>query len=188
MSVRPLLSEPITRPAPVAFREIVERHKRRVFYLALDLTGNHHDAEDLSQEVFIKAFRALDGFRGEAQVQTWLYRITVNTFLNTRRKKALAFMRLRDDFADAGFEQDTAPAPDDGVADNLLRRRIESALDVLSPKERTAFVLRQDHDLPVKEIAAAMDVAEGTVKSLLFRATQKLRHELAPYRAEAGVR
>ncbi len=74
-----------TEPS-IEFRELVETHKKRVYYLALDLTGNHHDAEDLAQDVFIKAFRALDSFRGDAKVFTWLYRITVNTHLNRRHQ------------------------------------------------------------------------------------------------------
>lgn len=171
-------------PGRGAFREIVEAHKERLYYLARDLTGNHHDAEDLSQEVFIKAYRALDRFRGEAQLHTWLYRITVNTYLNKRRKKALAFMRLRDDFADTVFEQTSAQPPDDGIEAGALRRHIERALETLSPRERSAFVLRHYHDLQVREVAAAMEVAEGTVKSLLFRAVRKLREELAVYRDE----
>ncbi|MCD4665006.1 MAG: sigma-70 family RNA polymerase sigma factor, partial [Bacteroidales bacterium] len=62
-----------------AFRELVERYKKKIYYLAYDLTGNHHDAEDMSQEVFIKAFRSLKNFRGDAKLSSWLYRITVNT-------------------------------------------------------------------------------------------------------------
>lgn len=180
-------AEPERRRAPTAFREIVERHKRRVYYLALDLSGNHHDAEDLTQEVFIKAYRALDRFRGEAQLHTWLYRITINTYLNTKRKKALAFMRLRDDFEDATFEQESTPPPDDGVQKRIALQHIEAALKALSPKERSAFVLRHYHDMSIKEIAAVMDVAEGTIKSLLFRAVQKLRKELAFYSEELGL-
>ncbi len=171
----------------MTFREVVERHKRRVYYLALDLTGNHHDAEDLSQEVFIKVYRALGRFRGEAQLHTWLYRITVNTYLNTRRKKALLFMRLRDDLADAAFEQSDAPPSDRGAEKSMVQEHIERALGVLSPRERTAFVLRHYHDQSLRDVAAVMEVAEGTVKSLLFRAAQKLRKELAFYREELGV-
>lgn len=183
----PVLAEPMRRNEVAGFRELVEQHKRRVYYLALDLTGNHHDAEDLSQEVFIKAFRAFDRFRGEAQVQTWLYRITVNTFMNTRRKKALLFMRLRPDFAGTPFEQQEPVPVDHELEESVVQRHVERALAVLSPKERTAFVLRHYHDQSVREIAAVMDVAEGTIKSLLFRAVQKMREELAFYRDESAA-
>ena len=71
-----------------AFRELVERNKKNVYYLALDLTGNHHDAEDLSQEVFIKAYRNIKDFRSDSKLSSWLYRITVNTNINQYRKKS----------------------------------------------------------------------------------------------------
>ena len=96
---RTRLSPPVIRPRSIhPYLDLVETHKEGVYYLALDLTGNHHDAEDLAQEVFIKAYRALDSFRGEAKVFTWLYRITVNTHLNRRHKKAVRYMQLREDF------------------------------------------------------------------------------------------
>jgi len=80
-----------------AFRELVEQYKKKIYYLSLDLTGNHHDAEDLSQEVFIKAYRSLKNFRGDAKFNSWLYRITVNTCISQRRKKSVAAMTLQED-------------------------------------------------------------------------------------------
>lgn len=175
-------------PAPAsrdaAFRSLVEANQRAVYYLALDLTGQHHDAEDLSQEVFIKAYKALDAFRGEASAYSWLYRITVNTYLNRRRKKALRFRQLWDDFSLMGT-RDSAPGQE--VEADIRRQHVNAALRKLSPRERTAFVLRHYQDLSVKEVAGLMDVAEGTVKSLLFRAVQKLRDALSFYREELGL-
>lgn len=162
-----------------SFREFVETHQRRLYWLALDLTGNHHDAEDLSQEVFIKAYRNLDGFRGDAQVSTWLRRIAVNTYLNKRRKKALSHMSLFGDTTDHQESASTARPPDGEADDAFFRTFVAKALDVLSPRERSAFVLRHMNELPVKEVAASMDIARGTVKSLLYRATQKMQRELA---------
>lgn len=176
-------------PAPVsrdaAFRSLVEVHQRAVYFLALDLTGQHHDAEDLSQEVFIKAYRALDAFRGEASAYSWLYRITVNTFLNRRRKKALRLRQLWDDFNLHGTRD---AAPEQELEADVRRRHVQAALRKLSPRERTAFVLRHYQDLSIKEVAGLMDVAEGTVKALLFRAVQKLRDALDFYRDELGLR
>ncbi|UCE05915.1 MAG: sigma-70 family RNA polymerase sigma factor, partial [bacterium] len=80
-----------------AFRELVERYKKKIYYLSLDLTGNHHDAEDLSQEVFIKAYRNLKKFRGDAKFNSWLYRIMVNTCISQRRKKSVSAMTLQED-------------------------------------------------------------------------------------------
>ena len=182
-----LVAEPRQRRAPATFHELVEQYKRPLFALAYDLTGNHHDAEDLSQEVFIKAFRGVADFRGEAQVYSWLYRIAVNTYLNKRRKKALRFRQLWDDFSQISHTDDAKSEPDRQAEADVMRRHVETALKKLSPRERSAFVLRHYQDLSLKEVAALMEVAEGTVKSLLFRATQKLRTALAFYREDLGL-
>ena len=158
------------------FRDVVDEHQRGVYRLALQLTGHHQDAEDLMQDVFIKVHAKLDSFRGEASIKSWIYRITVNTYLNKRRKKALLFMKLRDDFdstltdARSNTEQD--------AESNSIREHVHKALDLLSPKERSAFALRHYNEYSVKEVAQALEVAEGTVKSLLFRAVKKLRKQL----------
>lgn len=169
------------REKPFTFRAFVEAHQRTVYYLALDLTGNHHDAEDLSQEVFIKAHRALDNFRGDASVKSWLYRIAVNTYLNKRRKKALAFMTLKDDF---DLEHSAYVQPDQDAEADRIRHHLEHAMKRLSAKERSAFVLRYRQELSIREVAETMKVAEGTVKSLLFRAVKKLRKTLAVYKQD----
>jgi RNA polymerase sigma-70 factor (ECF subfamily) len=167
-----------------SFAELVEANKKRVYYLALDLTGNHHDAEDLSQEVFIKALRNLDSFRGDAKPFTWLYRITVNTYLNKRRKKSVRYMELQEDFDRTSSGTGELPDADEQAERSQMQEHIEASLDALSPRERTAFVLKHYNDMAIKDVAAAMDVADGTVKSMLYRATRKLRDELAFYRDE----
>ena len=166
------------------FRAWVEQHQRAVYALARDLTGNHHDAEDLSQDVFIKAYRGMASFRHEAEVHTWLYRITVNTYLNRRRKKALLFWRVLDDGQLAQQSHNSQVPPDRGIEAEHLRGHIEAALACLSPKERSAFVLRHYHDCSVREVAGVLQVAEGTVKSMLYRSVRKLRAALAPYRPD----
>lgn len=166
----------------LSFDDLVAANKRRVYYLALDLTGSHHDAEDLSQEVFIKAFENLESFRGDAKLFTWLYRITVNTFLNRTRKSSWRAERLREDFDDTGDSDTGLPPADERVERGQMQAHIEASLQALSPRERTAFVLKHYNDLKIREVAAVMDVATGTVKSMLYRATQKLQRELAFYR------
>jgi len=163
----------------ISFREIVDQHKRSLYYLALDLTGNHHDAEDLSQEVFMKAHRGLANFRGESGLYTWLRRIAINTYLNKKRKKALTLMRFfgEEEDPDQSPSRERSPARDAASAD--IRKHITRALDRLSARERTAFVLRHHQDMNTREVAESMEVAVGTVKSLLFRATRKLQKELS---------
>jgi RNA polymerase sigma-70 factor (ECF subfamily) len=115
---------------------------------------------------------------------TWLRRIAVNTYLNRKRKKALAFFRVFGDADEPDRSPSELPAPDAEAEASVLRQRINTALEVLTAREKTAFVLRHNHDLAVKEVAASMDVAEGTVKSLLFRATTKLQEELNDLKGE----
>lgn len=187
MELHPTLEgvdESTATPALPSFRELVEQHKKRVYYLALDLTGNHHDAEDLSQEVFIKAHRNLDSFRGDASFFSWLYRIAVNTYLNKRRKKAVRYMTLWDDFEHVTSGAGASSGPDTQTERHAMQAHIEASLEVLSERERSAFVLKHYHDYKIREIAEMLDVAEGTIKSLLYRATRKLRDELDFYRDE----
>ncbi len=173
-----------------AFRELVERSRLDVYRLAYDLTGNRHDAEDLSQDVFLKAYRSIGSFRGDSKWSTWLYRITVNTCLDRRRKKSEQMMDYRDDIGtDEPAEGETMPNPSpDRIAESsMIQKRIEAALDALTPRERSVFVLRHYHDLSLKEIARSMGVSEGSVKSFLFRALQRLRKELSFYRSDIGL-
>lgn len=172
-----------------AFRELVERYKKKIYYLSLDLTGNHHDAEDLSQEVFIKAYRSLKNFRGDAKFNSWLYRITVNTCISQRRKKSVAAMTLQEDFDSDNSPQffnqgESSRNPERSAEAVLMQQHIDHALQQLTPRERSVFVLRHYNDLPLKEIAQVLKISEGTVKSMLFRAIQRLQKELAFYRKE----
>lgn len=174
-----------------AFRELVERHKRDVYFLALDLLGNHHDAEDLSQEVFIRAYRAIGSFRGESRLRTWLYRITVNCAIDSRRRQRLATVPLEDGGDDdrprapAAALASADPLPDAVLEDGALQAGLRRALRRLTPRERSVFVLRHYNDLPLREIGAMLDIAEGTVKALLFRAVRRLQKELVGFRPGA---
>jgi len=177
-----------------AFRELVEGHKQNVYYLALDLCGNHFDAEDISQDVFVKAYKGIGSFRSGAKIGTWLYRITMNACIDRKRRKSLNVISLSDRREDES-ELDPLDLVADGVTGNPEREmnaskigtHIEGALDALSDQERAVFVMRHYHDLQIKEISASMEIAEGTVKSLLFRSVRKLRDKLSIYREELGL-
>lgn len=168
-------------PASLDPGELVDRYHKRVYALALDLTGNHHDAEDLSQDALLKACERLDTFRGDAKPFTWLYRITVNTYLNTKRKTS-SQTTLQSTFEHTSDGVSAPPGTGTKTERREMQEHIECAMERLSPRERTAFVLKHEHGLRIKDAAAAMDVAPGTVKSLLYRATRKLRDALAVYR------
>ncbi len=174
-----------------AFRELVESQKQRVFAVAYDLTGNVQDAEDLSQEAFIKVYRSIGSFRGEAKLSSWLYRIVVNLALNRRRKKAVSEMELRESFEGDGLHPAQAAAeadnPEHAAQAAFVRQDLRRALDKLSEQQRTIFVLRHDQDLPLQQIGAILKISEGTVKSQLFRALRKLQEHLAFYKADLGM-
>jgi RNA polymerase sigma-70 factor (ECF subfamily) len=189
------LVERLQRGDAGAFREMVESHKRGVYALAYDLSGNHDDAEDLSQEVFIKAFRAIGSFRADAKLASWLYRITMNTHIDSRRRKPVALVSLDGARSPEGDESDepareivdgATPHPDRVAGRARFQADVERAMDALSTQERSVFVLRHYHDMPIREISSSLSIAEGTVKSLLFRAIRKLRDRLSHYRGEVG--
>lgn len=174
-----------------AFRQLVEKHKEKVYYLALDLMGNRADAEDISQEVFIKAYRSLPRFRGDAQFSSWLYKITVNTCIDHRRKKWWQIRKVRKHM----IMQETpildslpadSPGPEQMTDRQLIQAQIQIALNTLSQRERDIFILRNDHDLPLNDIAESLNISIGTVKSTLFNAVRKLRKKLTPLRQELG--
>lgn len=164
-----------------AFQQIVESHKEQVFQLALGMTRNHHDAEDMVQEVFLKAYSSLQRFRGQAKLSSWLYRITLNTCHDARRRQRPEEPR---DLTEAGgvalrlAEESPAADPHRRSESQQIGHRVRSALGQLTAAERSVFVLRHYNQLSTREAAEALDRAEGTVKNLLFRALRKLRDEL----------
>ena len=166
-----------------AFREIVENNKKKIFYLAFDLTGSKQDAEDLSQEVFIKAFCSLDKFKGNASLNTWLYRITLNAFIDQKRKKSV--LKYSRDW-ECGPTYDESPYsgnPETYAESQQIQQHVEQALRQLTPRERSVFVLRHYRGMAGKEVAELLKISQGTVKSLIFRAVKKLRKELSFYRS-----
>jgi RNA polymerase sigma-70 factor (ECF subfamily) len=187
-----LLIERSKRGDMQAFRELVEQSKVKVFGLAYNLTGNRHDAEDLSQDVFVKAYRSLPKFRGDAKWSTWLYRITVNTCMDRGRLSAnkateVPYERGNDDPPNGMDCDRSSIAPDRKAESSMIQQHIETALQALSGQERAVFVLRHYHDFSLKQIAQTLEIAEGTVKSYLFRAIQQLQQELSFYRDELGL-
>lgn len=163
-----------------AFRLLVESHAQRLYALAYDLTANRLDAEDLVQEVFIKVYRYLASFRGNAKFSTWLHKITVNTWLNIRKSK---YYQSRQNERTLEEKEHNMIRTNSDPATNV-HEHISLALNRLSERERSAFVLRHYHDMPLREIGSALKITTGTVKSLLFRSVKKLQKQLEPYRQE----
>lgn len=172
-----------------SFRLLVELARVNVYRLAYDLTSNRHDAEDLSQEVFLKAYRSLPQFRGDAKWSSWLYRITVNTCYDHYKSGSVKIMKQREDIESNKSDTFHANAilPDKSADATMIQENIEKALSQLTPRERSVFVLRHYHDLPLKQIAETLEITDGTVKSLLFRSIRKLQQELAFYKTDLGL-
>ena len=164
--------------------EVVEQHSDRVFRLAYRLTGNRPDAEDLTQEVFVRVFRSLDTYT-PGTFEGWLHRITTNLFLDgARRKQRIRFDPLSDERA--ARLTSPAPAPELAVADRTFDDDIETALATLPPDFRAAVVLCDVEGLSYEEIAEIMDAKLGTVRSRIHRGRTMLRKALAHREPAAG--
>jgi RNA polymerase sigma-70 factor (ECF subfamily) len=158
-----------------AFDEIVVRHRRAVYRLCYRFAGNHDDATDLAQEVFLRAFRSLGAFKGEAAVGTWLYRIAVNLSLNT------VGSRVRR----AEMSVDERALPASGEADPVTRAiaaeraaEVRAAIAKLPPKQRATLILRVYQELPHQEIARLLGSSVGAAKANLFHALHNLERLL----------
>jgi len=169
-----------------AFCRLAEGYERRVYSLALHFCRSPEDAEDLSQEVWLKAFRSLGSFRRESGFYTWLRRITVNTFLNHRRAMTMtsdsetAPVRLDslEELAEgAGLPADPLAA-EDGLHRQLLVGRVMAALGELTPQQRLMFLLKHREGMTYREIAETFGCSAGAVKKSLFRSLLKLRAAL----------
>lgn len=160
---------------PPTWEELVAEHSTAVYRLAYRLTGNRFDAEDLTQEVFIKAYRSIGQFQ-PGTLGGWLSRITTNLFLDGARKQT----RVRvDALADDNQVPATIAAPDEIVHDADLDHDVATALAQLNPQIRAAVVLGDIEGLSYEEVAAVLDVKVGTVRSRLHRGRSQLRQSLA---------
>ena len=172
------------RGAVPTWDEIVELHSDRVYRLAYRLTGNQHDAEDLTQGVFVRVFRSLDTYT-PGTFEGWLHRITTNLFLDqARRKQKIRFDALSDERASRLASN--AATPDAAYADRMFDDDIESALATLPPDFRAAVVLCDVEGLTYEEIAEILDAKLGTVRSRIHRGRAMLRRALAHRAPEAG--
>ena len=158
---------------PGAFDLIVERHRRAVYQLCYRIVGNHEDASDLSQDVFLRAFRGLRSFRGHSSLSTWLYRIAVNVCLNR-----LGARNVPEPIDDRQFVDDRA----ESAAERLLRRerasRLRRAIARLPRKQRLTIVLRTFHEMSHQQIAEVLGSSVGAVKANFFHAVGNLKRIL----------
>jgi RNA polymerase sigma factor (sigma-70 family) len=158
------------------WEQVVRDHSARVYRLAYRLSGNAQDAEDLTQETFVRVFRSLASF-APGTFEGWLHRITTNLFLDmVRRRQRIRFDALPEDTERL---PGTAPSPEQVYADTHLDPQIQAALDALSPEFRVAVVLCDIEGLTYEEISATLGIKLGTVRSRIHRGRVQLRQALA---------
>lgn len=183
MQEEKILIERIKKGDDEAMEAVVKTYKRKLYNLAYDLTNNNADAEDLVQDVFFKAFSQIHKFRGESALGTWLHRITVNQYLDIKKRKSFMILKHREEISESseGICPPSGHNPATDFENQEISDHINSALSKLSRREKHVFIFRHYNECQLNEIAEILKISEGTVKSLLFRALKKMRKELAYY-------
>lgn len=158
-----------------AFAELVGSYGERLYWHIRLFTCSHEDTDDLVQEVFIKAWRSLDGFRGDSGLYTWLYRIATNETLNFLRKN-----RLKASLTPGGLESllDSKLDEDSYFDGNELQREIQKSINRLPAKQKQVFVMRYFDEMPYEEISKILGTSVGSLKASYHHAAQKVRERL----------
>ena len=170
---------------PSAFDELVRRYKDRIYHVVYRFLGNHEDAQDVCQEVFVRAYRGIEGYRGRAQVYTWLYSIAANLARNRLRDGSRRGRNMGTSFeaieeqAPGAVDRAKAESPRDAAVDAELQALLQQCLEELPEHYRMAFILRTVEDMSYEQISEVMGCPPGTVKSRLNQARRLLRDRLA---------
>jgi len=173
-----------------AFEHFVRTYQKRIYRLVYTLLRDPADADSITQDVFIKAYRAAGEFKGESTFETWLTRIAINAVRDfaRRKKPTIAFSQLGPDDEDGGLDlprgldPGSGSSPERDLMSRDIRRRVAEALVSLSPRQRTVFVMKHYEEKTIAEIGFATGLDAGTIKSHLFRAARKLRAKLEDLR------
>jgi RNA polymerase sigma-70 factor (ECF subfamily) len=160
-----------------AFAELAGRYERRIYSLALHYSHDAEDAEDLSQEAWLRAFRAINTFKGESSFYTWIRKITINCFLNHERTP---FARLRSMLPQANQDPPRAIPHDSEhlLHDRILVQKVMVALGQLTPRQRLIFILKHQEGMTYEEIAKVVGCSTGTAKKAVARALVRVREQL----------
>ncbi len=169
-----------------AFRKIVDTYQDSIYSLCSQYLGNHQDAEEIAQDVFIKLYKNAENYEPRAKLSTFLYRIAVNLSLNRirdrKRKRLVSLDFLRT--AKGGMESRSEDRPDVILEREEKAGVVQKAIDSLPDKQRTAVILKRYHHLSYKEIAGVMHCSVAAVESRLFRARQSLQEKLSEFSQE----
>lgn len=175
-----LLIQRILQGETDLFGRFVAEHQSKVFHTALGLLHSRHDAEDITQDVFLEAFRALATFRSDSKVSTWLYRITVNRSINLLKKRnRSAFIQSFDQLfsataKDAEQVNDETPSTQESMEEAQKLELLRKTIDKLPENQRIAFTLNKYEELSYTEIAEIMNISLSAVESLIFRARKSI--------------
>ena len=170
----------IQRGETDAFEILVRRHEKTIFNLVYRMLGDYDDAAEVSQEVFLSAYRAIGQFRGDANFSTWLYRIALN-HATTRRRSMSSRQQKTVPIDDMEPLSDPELGPAETLERKEIRERVQLALNKLEPDDATMILLRDLQDISYDEVARVLEIPVGTVKSRLHRARQALKTQLAMY-------
>lgn len=160
------------------FRLLVEKYQQQVIRIAMGYVHSKEDAEDIVQEVFIQVYRSLNSFQGKSEFSTWLYRITMNTSLNSLNKRHKLFSGLAENLKNIFNRSDDEKTAQQQMVESEMEQAIKKAIDQLSDKQRMAFVLSRYEDLSQRKVAEIMETTEGAVEQLLQRAKKNLQNKL----------
>jgi RNA polymerase sigma-70 factor (ECF subfamily) len=160
-----------------AFDLVVERHRRAVYQLCWRFVGNHEDASDLSQDIFIRAYKGLRSFRGQSSLATWLYRIGVNVCLSRVSAKA-PLEKMTEAIDDRQYVDTRSESPSERLLKEERGARVRAAIAELPRKQRATLILRMYHEMSHQEIADVLGSSVGAVKANFFHALGNLRRQL----------
>ena len=161
-----------------AYAELIRRHQRYVFTLALRFVKNREEAEEIAQDVFVKAFKALKDFQGTAKFSTWLYRITFNTAMVYNRKKKLDMVSVDDEAFGNSAANEIATDSDDGFESKSKAVYLNKAINLLAEDDATVITLFYQNEQSLEEIAEIMNIEPNNAKVKLHRARLKLKQKL----------
>lgn len=168
-----------------AFNPLVRKYEKKIYNLIYQRIRDRETAKDISQEVFLKAFKALPGFKGGSAFYSWIYRIAINCSIDfqrqCKRNKTLTFEELPDNVDEAVTMAGSYPSPEKLLEEKELGTIIRKAVRRLPPGQRRVFNLRHRRDMAIKEIAQHLNRSEGTIKTHLHHAHKRLRSMLLPY-------
>ncbi|MFH1778905.1 MAG: RNA polymerase sigma factor [Candidatus Omnitrophota bacterium] len=186
------LIEKVKKGERSAFDSLVDKYKEKAFALAFNMVGNYEDAKDVLQDAFVRAYVNIKDFRGSSNFYTWFYRILVNLcrdFLRRRTtvKRVFVSPQMAEGEGERNIEvADERPNPLETTLNEEVKQMIDEAMNLLSEKQRMAFILKHIQGLKLSEVAAILNCRESTVKVHLFRAMRNLQKSLSPYLLTAG--